>query len=268
MSINPASNNVKITAITLIIAFGCVSSAFAQNTSTKSSKKATVKKSDSKRAAEEEQNLSELQKTARQYRAQGLAFQNAGDLDSAMGFYQKAIEYDPLYAVVYNDLGVVLEAKGFTDRAEECYKRSIQTDPNYFSAYSNLALLYEGQRDLETAAFYWEKRAKLGMPDDPWTKKARARLNDIRLVLSDKPFEEAQEQEVVDLMRNVSSRKAAVRKDNKTLAKSYFNKAKLYYKKGDEVTALKLAIDASQLDPSNEKIEEFVNKIQSRVLSK
>ena len=268
MSMHPASNKVRIITTTLFViaaaSFACAEGATSNVKATKSPVASIADDFTSQNPKE----MTELQMTARQYRAQGLALQNAGDLDSAMNLYQKAIQYDPFYAVVYNDLGVVYEAKGFNDRAKECYLRSIQIDPNYLSAYSNLAIFYEGQRDLQSAANYWERRAKLGNPEDPWTKKAALRLNDIRLVMSDKPFEEAKEQEVIGLMSSVSKDKTVNRRDNKALANTYYKKAKLYYKKGDEETALKLAIDASQLDPANREIEAFVTKLQRRVLSK
>ena len=213
-------------------------------------------------------NLTELQQEARDYRVQGYQLQRAGELDGALSLYQKASVLDPTYAEVFNDLGIIYEAQGDIDRAEESYLRCITIDPKFVSAYTNLALLYESVRGLDKAAFYWQKRAEFGAPDDPWTKKAKQRLNDIRLVLSDKPFEEAREQDIVGLLQDVSCQKNAQKKDNKALAKTYFGKAKVNYKKGDEVTALKLAIDAAQLDPNNREIQEFVDKLQIRILSK
>jgi tetratricopeptide (TPR) repeat protein len=219
-------------------------------------------------AQNKEETLTELEIQARNYRLKGLEFQQTGDLDSAMSFYQKAIELDPKYSIAYNDLGIIYEAKGLINQAEESYLKAIKIDPHNLGAFTNLALLYEGKRELEKAGFYWQKRAELGLPFDPWTEKAKKRLNDIRLVLSDRPFEEFREQEVIGLMKELETQKSILKKDNKEQAKAYFGKAKLSFKKGDEVTALKLAIDASQLDPSNLEIEEFINKIQARLLAK
>lgn len=215
-----------------------------------------------------EKNLSELQKEARSYRQEGFELQHIGNMDDAMSVYQKAIEMDPSYAVAYNDLGIIYEAKGFIDQAEECYLKSIEISPNYLSAYSNLALLYEGKRDLDKAAFYWRKRIQLGKPNDPWTKKARERLKDINLVLSDKPIDEnMREQEVVELMREVAIQKAILRKDDKELSKSHFEKAKQSYEKKDYATAIKEALDAQQLNPADKEIKKFIDKVQTRALS-
>lgn len=108
-------------------------------------------------SSQEEKGLSDLQKQARIYRAEGFELQSFGDIDAAMGLYQKAVALDPMYAVVYNDLGIIYEAKDILDKAELYYLTALKLDPNLLSAYSNLALLYESKRELEKAAYYWEK---------------------------------------------------------------------------------------------------------------
>ncbi len=215
-----------------------------------------------------EVHLSEIQKQARAYRDEGLRAQEIGNLEQAVVLYQKAIELDPAYAIAYNDLGIIYEALGAMDRAEGSYLKSIKVGPTYMSPYTNLAIFYENKRDLDKAAFYWEKRANLGSHYDPWTQKARQRLNDINVVLKGLPSpSDTREQEVIGLTKDVIKQKAAERQDAKTLAKTHFQKAKLYYEQQDEVTALKEAIDAHMLDPSNKEIEEFIEKVQHRLLS-
>lgn len=217
---------------------------------------------------EEEKNLSVLQQQARLYRGQGIEYQRTGNLDAAMTLYQKAVDLDPRYAVAFNDLGVVYEAQGKSDRAERSYLQAIRIDPNYLSAYTNLAIVAENNRDLEKAAMFWKKRAELGSSDDPWTQKAKQRLEDIALVSTDDPFEDAREQEIMSLVQDVTAFKASLKKDDKALSRHYFEKAQAKYKEGDEVTAYKIALDAQQFDPTNHEIEEFVTNIQTRLLSK
>lgn len=217
---------------------------------------------------EDENSLTEMQKQARMYRAQGIELQRVENLDAAMTFYQKASEIDPSYAVAYNDMGIIYEARGSTGLAEENYLKALTVDPNFLSAYTNLALLYENLRNFDKAAYYWQKRAEMGVPTDPWTVKAQKRVKDIKLILSDRPLEEEREQEVLSLVNDTAVEKSMLRKDNATLAKYYFDKAKLNYQKGNQVLALKMAVDASQLDPTNTDIIEFIDKIQTRLLSK
>lgn len=267
MSMNPTPKKIK-TIATILFVFGAVSVLSAAEPTTNFTVNKGKVASSAKTPAKVDKNLTKMQMEARDYREQGVKLQQAGDLDAAMGLYQKAIVLDPTYAAAFNDAGVIYESRGLIDQAEESYLRCVTIDPNYIAAYTNLALLNENKRDIAKAAVYWDKRAKLGSPDDSWTKRAAQRLSDIRLVLSDKPFDEAREQDVIRLMSEVSNKKAALQKDNKALARSYLNKAKLYYKKGDNLTAYKTAIDASQLDPANKEIEEFVQKVQTRLLSK
>lgn len=215
-----------------------------------------------------EDKLTVLQKQARAYRDQGLAYQHNGDFDSALSFYQKAIELDPSFAIAYNDAGVIFEAKGQIDRAEGSYLRAISIDPTYLSTYSNLALLYESKRDLEKAAEFWKKRAELGSSGDSWTKNARERAEDIGLILSQSPMEVLKEREILRLTEKMSKPRTLFTQDDKSLARMHFSKAEESFSKKDYATAIKEALDAQQFDPANEEIEKFIEKVQLRALSK
>ncbi len=210
----------------------------------------------------------ELKEQARKYREIGLENQRMGNLGEAMSLYQKAVTIDPGYAVAYNDLGVIYEAAGFLKRAEGSYLKSINVDPAYLSAYTNLAFFYENQRDLQKAAFYWNKRVGLGSPDDPWTQKAVSRLKDIRMVLSDTPITDAQEDDVLGLIKDVTVHKSALSKDDKLLVKDHFSKAKQSYERGDLAAAITEALDAQHLDQNNPEIAAFIEKAESRALSR
>ncbi|MGA2774555.1 MAG: tetratricopeptide repeat protein [Candidatus Omnitrophota bacterium] len=210
----------------------------------------------------------QLQDMARGYRDQGLTAQNSGDINTAMKYYQKAIELDSYYAAPYNDLGVLYEAGGSIDRAEQSYLKAIEINPDYLSAYTNLALFYENKRDLNKAGYYWQKRAQLGQPDDFWTQKASQRAEDLRVVMSATPIKDAREQEVLGLMKDISANRSLLNQDNTALANDHFQKAKRYYNKGDLASAFKEALDAQYLDQNNSEIEEFLDKIQERALSK
>lgn len=209
-----------------------------------------------------------MQGEAQSYRTQGLEAQRIGNIDGAISFYKKAIEMDPLCAACYNDLGIMYEGKGQSDEAEKFYLKAAKTDPSYLSSYTNLAMLYENKRDLQRAAFYWGKRAELGMPDDPWVQKANNRIRDIKLVQSPDPLNDIREQEIIQMVKDIASQKVSLGKDKKAQANKYFSQAKAKFKLGDEVTAWKLAVDASQLDPDNSEIEEFIDRVQLRIMSR
>lgn len=250
---NPSLSKSVITTAVILYVFCSAGMLFAAN----------------KPAKEFDENISAVaHRQAVTYRDAGLEYQRTGNLDMAMSFYQKAATLDPGYGVVYNDLGVIYEAQGLFPQAEESYLKAIKIDPSYLSAYANLALLYENERKLDKAAFYWSQRASLGSPDDPWTQKAISRLSDIRTVLSDQPVAFSREDDVLNLMKDVSSQKSALNKDDTALAVDHFKKAKVSFDRGDLATAFKEALDAQYLDQNNQEIEAFLEKVESRALSR
>ena len=221
-----------------------------------------VEKSDANHPVE----LTNLEQQAREYRDEGLKYQNMGDLESALNLYQKAIELDSKYPVVYNDLGVVYEAKGMLERAEDSYLKAIKADPYYLSTYSNLAIFYENKRELGKAAYCWRKRIELGDMNDPWVQKAKERLEDIRLTMSAHPISDAREREVVSLTKDIANEKYILKKDDSALARKKFQEAQFNYGKNDYATAIKDSLDAQYLDPNNKDIEDFIEKTQTRAL--
>lgn len=257
MQINPCHKNSLVAIIIFVLSL--VSFLFAQEES-------GLNNADNPNS-QEEKGLSELQRQARVYRAEGFRLQGTGDIDAAMGLYQKAVAIDPMYAVVYNDLGVIYEAKGIIGKAELYYLTALKLDPDLLSVYSNLALLYEGKRELEKAAFYWGKRADLGLLDDPWTQKARRRLEDIKLVLSNKPLEEFDEAPG-NVNKEEAIQNALLMHDTQANSRRSFEKAKKSYKSHDYVNALKEALDAQQLDYTNKDIEKFIEKVQLQALTR
>jgi len=210
---------------------------------------------------------SDLKEQARLYRSQGLALQRIGNLDEALSLYQKAVQLDPEFIVAYNDMGVLYEAKGLPKEAEKSYLRAIELEPGYLSSYSNLAMLYENQREFEKAASYWQKRIELGSADDPWTEKAKQRLDELFLILGNRP-RDVRERQVAGFLRDVAGQKQFREDDREASAQEYFTNAQLLYKRGKELEALKEALRAQQLDQDNSEIEAFIEKVQRRLLSR
>ncbi len=218
-------------------------------------------------ALDEDKDLFPMRRMAREYRRQGAAAQGGGNYQAAMSFYQRAIYADPLYATAYNDLGIVAEGLGNIEAAEDAYKMAIMVDPGYLGAYFNLASLYQGQRKFEEAATFWEKRIDLGDPKDPWTEKARDRLNDVYYALG-KDIDVVQEGKVVDLALDISAQKDLMRADDLEAAQVYLARARGHYQRDELPEAFRDGVTAMQLDPGNDEISEFVEKIQLRLLTK
>ena len=126
-----------------------------------------------------------LDKEAVSYREKGYEAQENGNIDSAISWYQKAVNLDPDYAVPHNDLGILFEAKGWLERAEAEYQLAVAIDPCYEKAHTNLALLYERKGELEKAAYHWMRRYRLGDASSPWREEARQRLEKLGLLDED-----------------------------------------------------------------------------------
>ena len=129
---------------------------------------------------------------ASSYRAEGRRFQQKGDLREALVSYQKAVQADPNYADIYNDLGIVLESLSRSADAETAYQTALRMNPNLVQAHSNLALLYEQQGRLKEAAEHWTERVKKGSLTDPWVQKARAKLVEHQFPVSETVTETAE----------------------------------------------------------------------------
>lgn len=206
----------------------------------------------------------EFQKQAKDYRARGLELQQSGDLNSAMSFYRKAVELDPLYAQAYNDIGVLYEAGADMDKAEESYLRAIKADKNYLGAYSNLALLYEEKRDLEKASFYWRKRAELGLEDDLWTKKAKNRLKELAEVM---PLlkEDELELQALELISEVKEQKKIKKSKDLQEAEKHLVLAKRFYAQAGYQDAVGETALCLSFDPRNEEALVLMDKATSKL---
>ncbi len=169
-----------------------------------------------------------LEEEARYYRRLGLRAQENGDLETALRFYQKAIQIDPYFSEVYNDLGVVYEALGKDKGAEESYLKAIEINPKNLPAYSNLALFYEKKGKFDKAAKYWKLRFKLGRRGELWREKARQHL---KILSSRFPQlkKDLLEDEMVDLSKKISYQKkkrAQEAKEFYEMGLSFFNQGK------------------------------------------
>jgi tetratricopeptide (TPR) repeat protein len=220
---------------------------------------------------------------AKVYREEGLELQQAGNIEEALSYYQKALILDPNYAMVYNDIGILLEARGQPEQAKYMYLKAIEVAPDYPNSYSNLALLYEGEKDYTNAILNWIKRASLGGPQDQWAEIARKRLGDIARIYPQayadigEEYRENLKTQDASLAEEVKTETEAEVKsgteegigtgaDTKTRALNYLTRAKKNFSKGEYVAALKDATIAEYLDSSNTEISAFVDKIRKAIL--
>ncbi len=88
----------------------------------------------------------------------------SGQLDRAVGGFEKASRLVPDDPEVHYNLGVVREAQGDADAAVRAYRKAISVRPDHARALNNLGVVLFGQNDLEEAARA-QQRAVVIEPD-------------------------------------------------------------------------------------------------------
>ncbi len=116
---------------------------------------------------------------ARWHYQQGIAYTRIGEMDKAVGFYRTAIELNPRYAAVYNDLGAALASQGKIAESIPYFRLAVQGRPNSAVAHLNLALALEQVGDYDQAYAHYTRVLQL----DPQLQDARAGLERVRRVL-------------------------------------------------------------------------------------
>ena len=94
----------------------------------------------------------------------GSALQSKGRLDAAHQCYQNALKYHPGLATAHYGLGQVHSAQSEPDSAVAAYRRALAFKPDYPEACNNLATLLAGQGTVDEARSLW-KRALNSRPD-------------------------------------------------------------------------------------------------------
>ena len=91
----------------------------------------------------------EISKTekAKKFTEVGIEYFKSGDNVSALGWLQKAIEYDSNYGRAYSVLGTVFQTDKENALAEEYYKKSVQIEPDSAMFHNNYgAFLFQQKR--------------------------------------------------------------------------------------------------------------------------
>jgi Flp pilus assembly protein TadD len=119
----------------------------------------------------------------------GVAYWNKGDQDQALKAYERALSFDPKYAMVLANLGTVHVSlavknrdKAAFRRAIDYFKRSIECDPRYASAYNGLGAVYRMNGDLDAAISCWGQAVEI----EPGHKYALYNLGTAYLEKGDK----------------------------------------------------------------------------------
>ena len=95
------------------------------------------------------------------YYNEGVQAQKAGNLDTAVQSYQKAmvigLDASNYRKFVYNNVGVIYSEKGEMDQAENMFLEALKIDPEYKATNFNIAVLYMKQGLCNKAMVYLTK---------------------------------------------------------------------------------------------------------------
>lgn len=104
----------------------------------------------------------------------GIFYQNRGDIEQAFQCYHRLHEIDSTWADPYYNEGYIhLLITEKLDSAVFFFNKAVELDPQYYQAYNNLGLAYEKQGDFDNARFYYTKAIEI----NPEFKLAKDNLN-------------------------------------------------------------------------------------------
>jgi len=196
------------------------------------------------------------------YNLAGLVLNAQNRNDEALEFYNKGLEIDPKYAMIYNNLGLIYHNKNALGKnfeaniikAEELYKKSLKLNPNIPEANSNLGNLYNLiGKNKESIKYH-----KQAISADP--KYYFSYLNLAYVYISIGDFKEAKKylNECISKNPNFSLAHRALSRITKYSQKnSHFIQLKNLYNKinkEDDINKMNLAF---ALGKANEDIEDF-----------
>jgi tetratricopeptide (TPR) repeat protein len=121
---------------------------------------------------------------ARDYVKRGIARFSKGDVDGAIGDYDKALEISPRLAEAHLNRGKARRAKGKLDEAIEDYEKVMELDPRLTSnnrdiaqAYTNRGFIRTNNFDLDGALSDFDKAIEVAPTDaDSYIKRGEAHL--------------------------------------------------------------------------------------------
>lgn len=203
-----------------------------------------------------------LAEQAKSYRQQGYELQSVGDWQGALTFYTKAMELDPYYVDVYNDLGVAYEALGDNQSALKMYEKALAIDPEYLPTYTNLAFLYEKRGDIANATAYWTKRYELGEEADYWRTIAKDHL--MKLGTYPQVRKDIMQKQAAKFSTEVAQKQMERRLNTLDKATLHFELGYNLLMKKDYRSALREFETALFLNPHDEEFKERLRDIYKR----
>ncbi|MEP7144698.1 MAG: tetratricopeptide repeat protein [Ferruginibacter sp.] len=121
-------------------------------------------KKDYERAIKQYEKATEIGKDyAYSYVKVALVYKAKGEIDTAIGYYEKAISADPVNPYPYNDLGdIYLKDKKYYDKAIEHYKMAFDHDPGNSIVLKSLEQGFRKKAEIDKGIEFLEKALASG----------------------------------------------------------------------------------------------------------
>lgn len=153
------------------------------------------------------------------------------NIETAILFWQKAIDINPLLSEAYYNLGIAYNDKGNIEMATQLWEKVIEINPKYSNAYVNLGIMYKNKGDLDGAILLYQKANKI----DPLNNLPYSNLANAYKLKG-------------DYERSIQYYLKSIRLDPKS-ALAYTNLGITYYEKGDINNAILSWKKAIVVDP-------------------
>ncbi|MDP6338907.1 MAG: tetratricopeptide repeat protein [Candidatus Marinimicrobia bacterium] len=95
--------------------------------------------------------LAAIKNVAKNYFNSGNQSYKRGDLEGALGSYEKVLEVDATFYQALYQIGVIQSKMGNKDRAIQSYEKALEVNPQFYKGYFALGLAKNGLNDTEGA---------------------------------------------------------------------------------------------------------------------
>ena len=201
------------------------------------------------------------------YLVRGVAWDSKGDIDKAIGDYNKVIELNPKHAEAYYNRGIAWDVKGDIDKAIDDYTKVIELDPKQIEAYYNRGVAWDDRGDIEKAIEDYSKAIELNPKDAKiyfnrgivWEKKGEINnaILDFNKAIELNPEDAKAYNNRGIIWKNKNDIDKAISDYNKAIelnpkyAKAYYNRGIAWENKGEMAKAVLDFSKAIELNPQN-----------------
>jgi tetratricopeptide (TPR) repeat protein len=92
---------------------------------------------------------------------QAVNYQRAMKWRKAIETYKELLNFEPMSAEVYNNIGVCYEKQGQVKMAAKSYEKAISINPRFYPSYNNLGIIYYRLKNFDKARAAYEQALQL-----------------------------------------------------------------------------------------------------------